>query len=71
LSDPHHAASVAFGVWKPAPGEDKEGGKALHGTFIVDRAGLVRWTYVGNRPFTAIEALLSELARLKRSSGSP
>jgi len=68
LFDPHHATSLAYGVWKPVPGKDKEGGEALHGTFIVDRAGSVHWAYVGDRPFTDIEALLSELDWLKNPS---
>jgi len=61
LSDPDHTTSLAYGVWKAIPGGDKDDGEALHGTFIVDRAGLVRWAHVGNRPFTDIEALLTEL----------
>ena len=66
LSDPDHATSLAYGVWKPVPGGDKDDGEALHGTFIVDRDGLVRWAYVGDRPFTDIEALLTELDSLRR-----
>jgi peroxiredoxin len=66
LSDPNHAVSFAFDVWKPVPGGDKGEGEALHGTFIVDRDGLVRWAFVGNRPFTDIEALLSELDSAER-----
>jgi len=62
LSDPDHATALAYGVWKAVPGGDKDYGEALHGTFIVDRDGLVRWAYVGNRPFTDIEALLTELS---------
>jgi peroxiredoxin len=61
LSDPNHAVSLTYGVWKPVPGGEKDEGEALHGTFIVDRKGLVRWVNIGNRPFTDIEALLSEL----------
>jgi peroxiredoxin len=63
LSDADHSASVAYGVWKPAPGGDKDDGEAVHGTFIVDRDGLVRWAYVGDRPFTDIETLLCEISR--------
>jgi mycoredoxin-dependent peroxiredoxin len=63
LSDPDHSASMAFGVWKPVPGE------ALHGTFIVDREGLVRWAHVGDRPFNDVEALLAELDRGLKTGG--
>ena len=68
MSDPGHAVSFAYGVWKPVPGGDKDEGEALHGTFIVDRDGLVRWAYVGNRPCTDIEALLSELESIEERS---
>ena len=68
LSDPDHATALAYGVWKPLPGADKDDGEPLHGTFIVDRDGLVRWAYVGDRPFRDIEALLRELSRLGEQS---
>ncbi len=61
LSDSNHAVSSAFGVWKPVPGGNPDDGEALHGTFIVDRGGSVRWAYIGDRPFTDIDALLAEL----------
>ena len=64
LSDTDHATARAYGAWKPLPGADKGDGEPLHGTFIVDRDGLVRWAYVGDRPFRDIEALLFELSRL-------
>ncbi len=63
LSDPDHAVSSAYGVWKAVPGGEKDDGEALHGTFIVDRDGTVRWAYLGDRPFTDIEALLTELSK--------
>jgi mycoredoxin-dependent peroxiredoxin len=46
LSDfwPHGAASRAYGVFA----EDK--GCALRGTFVVDRAGVVRWTVLNALP---------------------
>jgi len=61
LSDRDHATSLAYGVWKAVPGGDEDDGEALHGTFIVDRDGVVRWAHVDDRPFTDIEALLTEL----------
>jgi peroxiredoxin len=66
LSDPDHAIALAYGVWKPLPGGEKDDGEPLHGTFIVDRDGLVRWAYVGDRPFADVEALLAELAHWER-----
>lgn len=68
LSDRDREASIEFGVRKTVPGGDRDDGEVRHGTFIVDRDGLVRWVYVGSRPFTDIEALLSELDRLKSPS---
>ncbi len=68
LSDPDHATALAYGVWKPLTGADKGDGEPLHGTFIVDRDGLVRWAYVGDRPFRDIEALLREVSRLGEQS---
>ena len=62
LSDPDHAVSAAYGVWKALPSGEADDGEAFHGTFLVDRNGIVRWAYVGNRPFTDIGALLDELS---------
>jgi peroxiredoxin len=61
LSDPDHATALAYGVGKPVPGADRDEGEPLHGTFILDGDGLVRWAYVGDRPFRDIEALLCEV----------
>ncbi len=68
LSDPAHAVATAFGAWKPIPGGEKDDGEALHGTFLIDRGGSIRWVYLGDRPFEDIEALLDELDRLKDPS---
>jgi peroxiredoxin len=65
LSDPDHATATAFGAWKPIPGGEKDDGEALHGTFLIDRDGSIRWAYLGDRPFADIEALLAELDRLE------
>lgn len=68
LSDLDHAVSKAYGVWKAVPGGGQDTREALHGTFLVDRQGLVRWAYVGDQPFTDIEALLTELDGLTEPS---
>ncbi|GHA91841.1 MULTISPECIES: peroxiredoxin [Streptomyces] len=46
LSDfwPHGAASRAYGVF------DEEKGCAVRGTFVIDKAGVVRWTVVNALP---------------------
>jgi peroxiredoxin len=64
LSDPDHATARAYGAWKPLPEADQVEGRPLHGTFIVDRRGVIRWATVGDRPFTDIEALVAELDAL-------
>lgn len=68
LSDCDRSVSTSYGVWKSIPGGNPDDGEALHGTFIVDREGVVRWAHVGNRPFADIEALLTELDRLTPAS---
>ena len=61
LSDRDHTAALAYGAWKRGPQGDAGTRAPLHGTFIVDRNGLVRWAYVGDRPFTDVDALLVEV----------
>jgi peroxiredoxin len=61
LSDSSHAVASTFGVWKQFAGGNQDDGEAMHGTFIVDKGGLVQWAHVGDRPFTDIGALLAEL----------
>jgi peroxiredoxin len=60
LSDVNHDVSFNYGVWNNVV----DGGEMRHGTFIIDGAGLVRWAYVGDRPFTDITALFIELDQL-------
>jgi peroxiredoxin len=68
LSDSDRSISRTYGVWKPAPGSDNSDGEAQHGTFVVDRDGIVQWAYVGDRPFTDIDALLAAVDGLKGPS---
>jgi peroxiredoxin len=65
LSDPDHAVASSYGVWKPLPGGNPNEGETLHGTFLVDRGGSIRWAHVGDRPFRDIDALLAELDQMK------
>ena len=71
LSDADHAVSSAYGVWKAARDGSNDDGLVQHGTFIVDRDGVVRWVHVGDRPFTDIEALLTELDTLQVAAQPP
>ncbi len=61
LSDPDHAVALAYGVWKPIPASSPDEGEALHGTFLIDRGGALRWANISDRPFRDVDALLAEL----------
>ena len=61
LSDHDHAVALAYGVWNAGPEGNADAAKELHGTFIIDREGVVRWVHVGDRPFADVDALLNEL----------
>jgi mycoredoxin-dependent peroxiredoxin len=71
LSDPAHSVATAYGAWKPIPGGSTDDGAALHGTFVVDRDGTIRWAYLGDRPFDDVGALLAELDRSSGGIGKP
>lgn len=58
LADPQHGAFRAFGCY-----DDFES-MPLHGTFLLDAAGAVRWQDVGAEPFTQFDWLLAESRRL-------
>lgn len=58
LADPELVAFKAFGC------HDDFESLPLHGTFLVDAGGLVRWQDISYEPFTAIEWLLGESQRL-------
>ncbi|MEW2545043.1 peroxiredoxin [Streptomyces sp. NPDC047002] len=56
---PHGAAARAFGVL------DEERGRAVRGTFLVDRAGILRWSVVNPvHEARDTDAYLKALARL-------
>jgi peroxiredoxin len=42
----------------------------LHGTFLIDREGLVRWQDIGHEPFMEVDFLLEEAGRLLGRSRS-
>ena len=66
LSDPDNKVAEQYGVYTPAVGD--RGDDLKHGTFVVDRDGIVQWAYVGDRPFTDIDALLAAVDGLKGPS---
>jgi peroxiredoxin len=58
FSDATHGAFHAFNAF-----DDFES-KPLHGTFLVDSAGLIRWQHISYEPFMRAEFLLEEAQRL-------
>ncbi len=58
LSDPKHDAFKAFHCW------DEFTDEALHGTFLIDTKGRVRWRDISEQPFMETNFLLKESKRL-------
>lgn len=63
LSDPDNKTAEAYSIYAPASEGKKE--RLLHGTFVIDREGIVRWCHYGDAPFTANATLLVEIAKLQ------
>ena len=51
-------------VFKKYRAHDDFEGKALHGTYLIDGEGKIRWQDIGYEPFTNIDFLLKECERL-------
>ena len=64
VSDESKAGFRAFGAY-----DDFED-RALHGTYLVDATGKVRWQDIGPEPYTDVKFLLGEAKRLLRSTKS-
>jgi peroxiredoxin len=60
LSDKDNLVARAYGVYVPPMGDKDE--DILHGTFLVNREGIVFWAMTGDEPFTNNRTLLYELA---------
>jgi peroxiredoxin len=58
LSDAKHRTFKAFRCW-----DDFEN-QPLHGTFLIDAQDRVRWQDIGHEPFTDVDFMLEESARL-------
>ena len=52
LSDPTFAIHQQWGAF------DRESGRALEATFVVDRAGRICWSRIGPEPFTEVPVLI-------------
>lgn len=69
LSDADRHVAARYGLYRPKLGDAKEW--QAHGTFVLDRQGVVRWANTGDEPFTGSVTLLAELARLENRSTQP
>jgi peroxiredoxin len=65
LSDPDNRTAEAYSLYTPAAAGKAQ--RLLHGTFVIDQAGTVRWCHYGPAPFTANGTLLYELSRLSET----
>lgn len=63
LSDPNNEVAQKYGCYRPAEGKQNE--VMAHGTFIIDRKGIIRWADSGDKPFRSNKTLLLELAALE------
>ncbi len=64
LSDPGNKVAEVYGVFKPT-NDERIGNIRRHGTFIIDRDGIIRWANIGDAPFRRNSALLCELAKME------
>ncbi|MHA3770610.1 redoxin domain-containing protein [Verrucomicrobiota bacterium sgz303538] len=62
-------ADPGLAVFKTYQAFDEFNDKALHGAFLIDGTGLVRWRNIGAEPFTEPEWLLAEAKRLLGTPG--
>lgn len=62
VSDPGNVVAAKFGLVKKHPGKDDD---LAHGTFLIDRNGIVRWANFGDEPFTDNRTLLKTLSTLE------
>lgn len=65
LSDQRSYVAEKYGAFTPTDA-DRTDGKLLHGTFVIDRDGVVRWANLGLDPFFHNPTLLFELARIEK-----
>lgn len=65
FSDAHHNAFRAFNAF-----DDFES-KPLHGTFLIDAQGRIRWQHISYEPFMLPEFLLEEAQRLLKFTTPP
>ncbi len=62
LSDHSNSLAEAYGLYTPA--KDGKDENLLHGTFVIDQQGIVRWAAYGDQPFGHNPTLLYEAAKI-------
>jgi peroxiredoxin len=63
LSDPGNKVAELYGCFHPfKPGRPE---LQLHGTFLIDKQGIVRFAHTGLSPYTNHRSLLGHLDRLR------
>jgi peroxiredoxin len=65
------ASNESLDVFKAYRAYDDFEKMPLHGTFLIDGNGLVRWQDISYEPFTETQFLLKEAKRLLNLSGGP
>jgi peroxiredoxin Q/BCP len=64
LSDPGNKVAELYGCFHPfKPGGNPE--LQLHGTFLIDKQGIIRWANTGLSPYTNHRSLLGHLDRMR------
>jgi peroxiredoxin len=69
LADLGNKTAIEYSIFTPSAAGKPE--RLLHGTFIIDKQGVVRWCHYGEAPFTANATLLVELAKLQATAAGP
>lgn len=62
LSDPGNKIATAYSLYQQKSSNQPK--LQLHGTFVVDQQGIIRWCHYGDAPFTNNAALLVEIAEV-------
>jgi len=63
LPDVNRHIAQSYGVYVPAKGDEPE--DMMHGTFVIDQSGIVRWVRTGTAPFGHNPTLIFELSKIK------
>lgn len=68
LSDEDRSVATSYGCYRPKCTTTDE--DMLHGTFVVDQQGVIRWAYTGYTPYIDNKSLLKMLGELNQTSTS-